>query len=519
MSGATNGGIAALQLRGVGIIAVMSWVGLIVIAMGAWVNGQSPLPVLAIGAIVNLMPTIAALSRRHDLNARLMAGTSAAAIPALLVYSLAGHAWQMDAHMYFFVALAMLTMLCDWRPLALASGLIAIHHLSFEYFAPEWVFAGSGNLGRVVFHAVAVILQFGVLAYLTVRLAGLIEAQDAAVEESGRLVEAAEAARANADAALRAAQQSEAQAERAREAHRAVEARHAAARRAELIALASEFEVSVAGIAVSIEGASQQLERAAAHLDEVFGAAAREANDVAANAIEATSDIRRVAGAMATLGRSIGSIAAAAEQQSELTGISRERAQRSARTIAALSQRAEEISQFIDEIRGIAAKTNLLALNATIEAARAGEAGRGFAVVAGEVKGLAGDTERASSRIVDVLSDIQVAIGAAASDADLAGEAVVEVAQAAGGIAADAAAQRELSGSIDGSARRAAENADRIERRIEGLAERIDAAVSLAADLRGSTRALSVNALELRGSSDRFVRHLREEPVAAARAA
>ena len=45
--------------------------------------------------------------------------------PALGVYLLQGHAWQMDGHMYFFVALAALTVLCDWRPIVLASALIA----------------------------------------------------------------------------------------------------------------------------------------------------------------------------------------------------------------------------------------------------------------------------------------------------------------------------------------------------------------------------------------------------------
>jgi methyl-accepting chemotaxis protein len=358
-------------------------------------------------------------------------------------------------------------------------------------------------------------MQFAVLAYITRRLALVIDGQDAAVAESKRLAAAAEAARAEADAALAAARRASAQADQARAGHRAAEARHADTRRAELIALAADFEGSVAGIAVAIDGASRQLDEAAAHLDTVFAEAGREASDVAANAVEATADIRRVAGAISTLGRSIGSIASAAEQQRELTGMSRERVDCSAQTVTALVDRAGEIALFIEEIRGIAAKTNLLALNATIEAARAGEAGRGFAVVAGEVKGLAGETERASSRIVEVLTDIRGSIAAATADTDLVGEAVLEVAQAADGIAADAGEQRELAGAIEASAARAAGSADRIERRIEGLATSVAGAVSLATDLRGSTRALSVTAQELRQSSERFVRHLRDEPAAA----
>src|SRR5262249_42146713 len=62
-------------------------------------------------------------------------------------------------------------------------------------------------------------------------------------------------------------------------------------------------------------------------------------------------------------------------------------------------------------IEEIAHQTNLLALNATIEAARAGEAGRGFAVVANEVKGLAGETAKATGDIGNRITAIQGATG------------------------------------------------------------------------------------------------------------
>ena len=64
-----------------------------------------------------------------------------------------------------------------------------------------------------------------------------------------------------------------------------------------------------------------------------------------------------------------------------------------------LSARSGEIATVAKTIASIAAKTNLLALNATIEAARAGQAGRGFAVVADEVKQLARSTAAATAEI------------------------------------------------------------------------------------------------------------------------
>lgn len=75
------------------------------------------------------------------------------------------------------------------------------------------------------------------------------------------------------------------------------------------------------------------------------------------------------------------------------------------------SKVVNEVKIMADSIGEIAEQTNLLALNAAIEAARSGEQGQGFAVVAGEVKSLAEQSAAAVTKIQDMVSQIQNAVG------------------------------------------------------------------------------------------------------------
>ena len=84
---------------------------------------------------------------------------------------------------------------------------------------------------------------------------------------------------------------------------------------------------------------------------------------------------------------------------------------RAVEAMAGIEHSAQEISQIIGVIDGIAFQTNLLALNAGVEAARAGDAGKGFAVVANEVRALAQRSADAAKDIKALITTSTVQVG------------------------------------------------------------------------------------------------------------
>ncbi len=98
-----------------------------------------------------------------------------------------------------------------------------------------------------------------------------------------------------------------------------------------------------------------------------------------------------------------------------LNGVSniKEQVESIAQNILSLSGKTQQIGEIIDTVNDIADQSNLLALNAAIEAARAGEAGKGFAVVAQEVRGLAEQSRNATSKVQEILGEIQKAANTA----------------------------------------------------------------------------------------------------------
>lgn len=466
-------------------------------------------PAALVAFIIMAPPAWAAWRRRHGPDVRLMLGIAAAVLPAALVYGLRGHPWQMDAHIFFFVGLAALVVLADWRALVVSAAVTAAHHAVLLYAAPAWVFAGAGDLGRVVVHAVAVVLQAGVLVHFVRTLSARILAQEAAQGQSAALARAADDSRAAAERALADAVAARASAKAERDARERAEHDAAASRRAQMLQVADAFEAAVLGVVDQVGGASARMERAAAEMSGLAGATGRGAAEVAGTSAQASQNAQDVAQAVAALSHSIGEIADSVSRQADLGQAAAANSAQGDEAIRQLSDRSADVGAITGTVGTIAAHTNRLALNATIEAARAGAAGRSFAVVAGEVKSLAAQAADATGQIRTLVHGMQEGAGAAERSLGAVKGALAELAGAAGAIGQAIDEQRAAAERIERNAAESAHGADATASAMQAVARAAAEADALAKNVRQAAGDLAGGAHALRASTADFLRTLR----------
>lgn len=164
---------------------------------------------------------------------------------------------------------------------------------------------------------------------------------------------------------------------------------------------------TIAGHVLTLGSTTEDLSTLADDLSQSSLRTSERAEMVAATSEQLVSNSAAVSGATEEMRISITEIAQSASKAARVASAAVEVARGASEVVRRLGGSSAEVGEVVKTINGIAEQTNLLALNAAIEAARAGDAGRGFAVVASEVKDLAKDTSEATEDIAKRMDVIQ----------------------------------------------------------------------------------------------------------------
>ncbi len=378
--------LATLLVQGIAALAIGQHYGGLTLALGA-------------SALLTVTATAAfALARGTALSCALLTACNVLFV-ALHIQLGRG---TVEFHFGAFVLLGLLLVYRDWRPIAFAAALIAVHHLAFDrlqalgygvYCTPE------ASLLKTLMHACYVIVQTGVEISLALhlRLASVEVAELTAIarhiDRDGELSLDVSAVPVSAPTStlLKATVQK------------------IGAAMADVCTAAASIEAVTTEIANGNLDLSRRTEEQASNLQQT-----------AASMEQLTATVKTTADTAGEANQVAASAASAAANGGDAVG-------KVVETMAAISQSSKRIDDITAVIDGIAFQTNILALNAAVEAARAGEQGRGFAVVAGEVRLLAQRSATAAKEIKVLIGDSATKIDAGAQLVNAAGSTMTDI--------------------------------------------------------------------------------------------
>ena len=320
---------------------------------------------------------------------------------ALFIHQAAG---MTELHFGIFVLLAFLLCYRDWKVILVAAAVIALHHLSFSYLQ-EWGYGAicftQPGLGQVLLHALYVVVESAVLAYL----AGLLY-RDAI--QAGELSARVNAMTSTEDGTI------------------ALLAEDAVATSRAGKAL-QKMSIALRDAIIDVRDGTGTIAAATQKIVSDNDALAERTNQQADALSETTSIMAQITDAVKNSAIHVNQADQLAQTAADVARRGGSEVATVVSTMASISASSNKIVDIIAVIDGIAFQTNILALNAAVEAARAGEQGRGFAVVASEVRSLAQRSAVAVKEIKELINNSVVEVEHSGTLVQQAGKTMEDV--------------------------------------------------------------------------------------------
>ena len=168
-----------------------------------------------------------------------------------------------------------------------------------------------------------------------------------------------------------------------------------------------------------------------------------------------------------------------------------------ASNMQSITECAQQMTEIISLIDGIAFQTNILALNAAVEAARAGDHGKGFSVVAEEVRNLANRSAEAAKNIKTLIEVTSSNVTQGASVVSQAEKNMHEIVTGSGNVS-------RLMDDISASTSEQEKGISQITLALSELERVTQSNVAMAEELNGSSDVLRNQVIELQTRTRNF---------------